>query len=312
MAKDLSANLDLNLLRTFIIIAQEQNLRKASERLFVTQPAVSHALQRLRNHFDDQLFIKTKQGLTATPYADELYHHLTPAMDSLSKALNSTLEFTPAELDGKIRVALAPQFLASIGSELYLKIHKMSPNLNVEIVNWSATTLTDIQQGETLLGINYDIENTSKALMRKELMNGDSLVFVRQNHPFSGTHITMEEASQYEFACLIIPDRTEQISDVERILTQNNLPARICFRSTSAQTVLEVIKETDMLFPCIHDLFNYPHPDYRKITVQVDPTLSQYKLVSFCPYKNSKDPLTLWLTELVRELLAQRKNTTVS
>ncbi|MEZ8093375.1 LysR family transcriptional regulator [Photobacterium swingsii] len=308
MAKDLSANLDLNLLRTFIIIAQEQNLRKAAERLFVTQPAVSHALQRLRNHFDDQLFTKTKQGLSATPYAEELYHHLQPAMDSLSKALNTTLTFTPAELDGKIRIALAPQFLASIGSELFLKIHQAAPQLRVEIINWSTTTLMDIHQGETLLGINYDIDNTSKELVRKELMKGEALVFVRENHPYRGSVITPTEAAQYGFACLIIPDRTEQITDVEKIFALYGLPANICFRSTSAQTVLEVVKETDMLFPCVSDLFSHSHPDFRKITVKLDRYSNQYELVAFYPNKNSKDPLTLWVMGLVSELLTQRNN----
>ncbi|MGF1691299.1 LysR family transcriptional regulator [Photobacterium kagoshimensis] len=306
MAKDLSANLDLNLLRTFIIIAQEQNLRKAAERLFVTQPAVSHALQRLRNHFDDQLFLKTKQGLTATPYAEELYHHLLPAMDSLSKALNTTLEFTPADLDGKIRIALAPQFLASIGSELFLKIHNAAPNLQVEIINWSTTTLSDIHQGETLLGINYDIENTSKELVRKELMKGEALVFVRKEHPYSGKVITPKEATKYGFACLIIPDRTEQITDVEKIFSIYGLTANICFRSTSAQTVLEVIKETNMLFPCVNDLFTNSHPAFRKISVKLDNYTNQYKLIAFYPNKNSKDPLTMWIVTMINELLEER------
>ncbi|MDO6497706.1 LysR family transcriptional regulator [Photobacterium sanguinicancri] len=312
MAKDLSANLDLNLLRTFIIIAQEQNLRKASERLFVTQPAVSHALQRLRNHFDDQLFIKTKHGLTATPYAEDLYQHLMPAMDSLSKALNNTQEFTPAELDGKIRIALAPQFLASIGSELFLKIHQAAPQLRVEIINWSTTTLTDIHQGETLLGINYDIENTSKELVRKELMKGEALVFIRKDHPFSGQVITPQEATQYGFACLIIPDRTEQMTDVEKIFALYGLTANICFRSTSAQTVLEVVKETDMLFPCVSDLFSYSHPDFRRISVKLEHYTTQYELVAFYPNKNNKDPLTLWVMGLVSELLTQRNSAAAS
>ncbi len=55
MAKDLFSTLDLNLLRTFIILHQERNMRRAAERLFVSQPAVSKALQRLRDHFEDEL-----------------------------------------------------------------------------------------------------------------------------------------------------------------------------------------------------------------------------------------------------------------
>ena len=58
MAKDLFHTLDLNLLKTFMILMQEKNMRKVSQRLFVSQPAISQALQKLRNHFDDELFVK--------------------------------------------------------------------------------------------------------------------------------------------------------------------------------------------------------------------------------------------------------------
>lgn len=64
MAKDRFANLDLNLLRTFLVLFQELNMRKASVRLNVSQPAISQALQRLRHHFDDELFVKVRSGLS--------------------------------------------------------------------------------------------------------------------------------------------------------------------------------------------------------------------------------------------------------
>lgn len=63
MKKDLHTSLDLNLLKIFLIIYQELNMRKASERLFVSQPAISQSLTKLRNHFDDELFVKVPKGL---------------------------------------------------------------------------------------------------------------------------------------------------------------------------------------------------------------------------------------------------------
>ncbi len=62
MPNDRFSQLDLNLLRTFMILYQEQNMRKAAHRLKVSQPAVSKALQRLREHFGNELFVKTPTG----------------------------------------------------------------------------------------------------------------------------------------------------------------------------------------------------------------------------------------------------------
>lgn len=66
MNKGLYQSLYLNLLRTFLILSQELNMRKASERLRVSQPAISQALVKLRNHFDDELFVKVPRGLKPT------------------------------------------------------------------------------------------------------------------------------------------------------------------------------------------------------------------------------------------------------
>lgn len=66
---NLFQKLDLNLLRTFRVLLQERNARKTAERLFVTQPAISQALQKLRFHLDDELFVKVQGGLEPTPFA---------------------------------------------------------------------------------------------------------------------------------------------------------------------------------------------------------------------------------------------------
>ena len=58
MAKNRYMSMDLNALRTFVILYQEGNMRKATTKLHVSQPALSHTLSKLRETFDDDLFIK--------------------------------------------------------------------------------------------------------------------------------------------------------------------------------------------------------------------------------------------------------------
>ena len=93
MAKDLFSTLDLNLLRTFLIVYQEKNTRKAAERLFVSQPAVSQALQKLRHHFNDDLFVKVHGGLQATSFSEQLINEITPHFDGLMTADDNPYTF---------------------------------------------------------------------------------------------------------------------------------------------------------------------------------------------------------------------------
>ena len=74
--------IDLNLLPVFEAAYEERSLSKAAVRLAMTQPAVSHALSRLRTAFRDDLFIRHPRGMTPTPAADAIYGRLGRRWDS--------------------------------------------------------------------------------------------------------------------------------------------------------------------------------------------------------------------------------------
>ncbi|MGR5064271.1 LysR family transcriptional regulator [Photobacterium sp. DNB22_13_2] len=302
MAKDLAANLDLNLLKTLLVIYQEQNLRKASERLFVTQPAVSHALQKLRLHFNDELFTKTRTGLTPTPYADQLCLELSPALDGLFKAVNTNQEFDPQKLTGKLKIALAPQYIYAFGSKLYLLIQEQTPNCQVEIISWSATTFPDLLNGNLQIALNYDIDNTSKELYRQTIPGDKGVIIVRRDHPFNEAMMSIPDAKDESFACLIVPERNEQVTDVEKYFAYHNLEANISFRSTSPETILQVVKQTDLLFPTLDIMITDDNPDFRKIEPYVDFPVANFASVCFYHQSKHKDPLTQWLFELIKQL----------
>ncbi|PSW06441.1 LysR family transcriptional regulator [Photobacterium rosenbergii] len=302
MAKDLSANLDLNLLKTLLVIYQEQNLRKASERLFVTQPAVSHALQKLRLHFDDELFTKTRTGLKPTPYVEQLCQELSPALDNLFKAVNSNQEFDPRQLTGKIRIALAPQYLHAFGSRLYLLIQQQAPDSQVEITNWSATTFPELLNGNTQIALNYDTANTSKELYRQAIPGDKGVVIVRRDHPFDKPTMSVIDAKDAGFACLIVPERSEQAADIEKYFAHHNLTATISFRSTSPETILQIVKQTDLLFPTLDIMVPDDDPDFRKIDAHIDFPVADFSTVCFYHQSKHKDPLTQWLFGLIKQL----------
>ncbi|MDV5171381.1 LysR family transcriptional regulator [Photobacterium rosenbergii] len=307
MAKDLSANLDLNLLKTLLVIYQEQNLRKASERLFVTQPAVSHALQKLRLHFDDELFTKTRTGLTPTPYAKQLCEALTPALDVLYLAVNTNQEFDPQQLTGKLRIALAPQFIYALGSKLYLAIQQQAPNCQVEVFTWNEATFTELLNGHTHIALNFDITNTSKELYRKPLPVSKPVIIVRRAHPYTRQEMSITDIDSLKavWACLIVPERSERLTDVEQYYAQHNLKANIGFRSSSPESVLQVVKQTDHLFPTLNIMVPDNHPDFRKINARIDDSAIDYSTICYYHQSKQNDPKTQWLLELIERLILE-------
>src|SRR5260370_8896238 len=89
---------DLNLLVVFEAILRERSVTKAGERLGLSQPAISHALNRLRWMLKDQLFVRTPEGMTPTPRAEHLAEPISRALHDLKRTL-APQEFAPAEAD---------------------------------------------------------------------------------------------------------------------------------------------------------------------------------------------------------------------
>src|SRR6202008_4976777 len=92
------ARLDLNLLKVFEAIMRERHIGRAAEALHLTQPAVSHALGRLRHAFADPLFVRHARGVSPTTRADELAAMIAPALDMLRAGLGTAPDFDPAKV----------------------------------------------------------------------------------------------------------------------------------------------------------------------------------------------------------------------
>ena len=87
------SRIDLNLLLTFHCLMTERSATRASAMLHVTQGAVSSALRRLREHFGDELFIRTASGMQPTRRAMELAPKIAEALTSISGVLGAELHF---------------------------------------------------------------------------------------------------------------------------------------------------------------------------------------------------------------------------
>ncbi|MDE1198634.1 LysR family transcriptional regulator [Pseudomonas sp. Bc-h] len=78
--EDILLGIDLNLLLTFLVVFRERSVSEAARHLRVTQPAVSGSLVRLRQCFDDPLFLRRNRKMQPTPKAEEIAEALLPAM----------------------------------------------------------------------------------------------------------------------------------------------------------------------------------------------------------------------------------------
>ena len=97
---------DLNLFIAFDVIYTEKNLTKSGQVLGITQPAVSNALARLRDLFNDELFIRTSRGMIPTPVANQLIGDIRNALSLIQNTISVSEKFDPSTAEMTFKISI--------------------------------------------------------------------------------------------------------------------------------------------------------------------------------------------------------------
>src|SRR6185312_1157488 len=129
------ARKDLNLLTVLEALYQERSVSRAAIRLNLTQSAVSHALQRLRDNFDDKLFVRAKGGITPTALAQRLMPEVNEILGASKRLFEARTDFSPQTSDRLFRIGV-PEYTGFILMRPFHDIlQKEAPNVNILTVN---------------------------------------------------------------------------------------------------------------------------------------------------------------------------------
>ena len=124
-------NLDLNLLKTLHALLEELSVSRAAIRLSLSQSAVSHALSKLRTHFNDPLLIKIQNGMAPTPLAQELKIPLSGIMEQI-RSLTFEGRFDPAVEKAVFRISASDYGAGIILPRLMEKMSVSAPHCSIE------------------------------------------------------------------------------------------------------------------------------------------------------------------------------------
>lgn len=135
--------MDLNLIRVFVAIYETRSLTTAAARLYVTQPAVSQALGRLRRELDDPLFQRQGRSMEPTALAVSVFPGLREAIAGIDRTLDATHVFDPAASHRRFRIALSE--LGEIGwiPAILKAVRAQAPAAEIEVVPMDVDALPE-------------------------------------------------------------------------------------------------------------------------------------------------------------------------
>ena len=194
--------IDLNLLKTFLAIWDLRSLKLAADRLHLSAPAVSHALKRLREVFDDPLFVRTTTAMVPTDAALRLHGPIEAAINLIHSALQNHSRFDPGLSTRTFRLTMSdvaeqytlPRLMEILGAE--------APHVKVEIKQMRMDDLCPaMRNGDLDVAFGY-LPVLDEECVAYPLFDDEFVCIVRRAHPFAGRQLSLDglRALNYVYA----------------------------------------------------------------------------------------------------------------
>ena len=294
------ARIDLNLLVSLHILIQEGSVSRAADRLSITQPAMSKTLGRLRETFDDPLFVRSKRGIQPTPRALSLVAELKSILGQIDGLLDAG-EFSPVEYRGEITLAVSEYVGFTLLPPLLARLQSSAPLLRLRTITRAERQLDKLANGELDFAIQIQREEYASEFSVSPLAASPLAIFVRQEHPLVEQTPTRELMRQYPQVALYVADREELIGGemMARGLFESD---RGILETSHLLTAFEILRETDYLLICPAYLARNEGAtrDIAALTLPPDMTFNvQYSLIAH--KRTELSPVHQWLWQEIIE-----------
>jgi DNA-binding transcriptional LysR family regulator len=237
------ATVNLNLLVALDALLIERHVTRAAKRIGITQSAMSNALSRLRELFDDPLFVRHARGITPTARAIALER---PLRDGLAR-LQSTLEpdtFDPRTAERTFVVAVSDYVELVLLGPLLHRLAREAPGVRIELRAWGRHEVPDLlARGEADLAIGY-FDSVPESHAHLRIFEERFVCLVRRAHPRVKSRLTLK--TWVAIPHIVVSERSGATS-IDRALAKRGLTRTVGARVSHFLMVPSLVAATDLI-----------------------------------------------------------------
>lgn len=240
---------DLNLLVTLFLLMEERSVTRAAERLFITQSAVSKALSRLRELFDDPLFTRVGHELVPTPFLEAKKPQLCVILKDIS-TLVTPIEFDPHHYEAEIKVTFPELIDLVVIPRLLAYLHEVAPGIKIKSEPYGSDVLEPLALGAAEFAISPEYRDYPENYHIDLFVNATPAGVARRQHPFAGKAIPLHKLAEYPRIMVKMPDRS--LTEFYNTFITGLEEAKswpIVYETESMLSALSIIRHTDYLMP---------------------------------------------------------------
>lgn len=302
--------LDLNLLIALDALLSEKNVTRAAERMHISQPGMSAALQKLRYHFDDRLLERVGRRMELTARARTLADPVKSILFDIRNLQGPEQAFDPTSAHRTFRLSATTYCCEVLAIPLLRKMKEQAPGVSIHFEELSTDTVNRIGEGQIDFAITISariidgLDGLKESLRSRDLFSDTFVVAMSRDNPFEGDTISFNELCEMRYAetrfAGVIAGITEQI------WKQQPHQPQICAWLPNFQLTLETVGRTQLvtILPALLAELKGERLNIRTLPVPFEVPRLDEQL--YWHVRNDNDPGHAWmvsqLEEVVRDL----------
>jgi DNA-binding transcriptional LysR family regulator len=289
------SRVDLNLFIVFEAIYAEGSVTRASLKLNLTQPAISHALGRLRVMFDDPLFVRQGHLMVSTPLARSIIEPVRHSLRGFEVTLNKLNRFDPASTEKEFTLALRDVLESTVLPPLMVALEHDAPHARVAAVQVDRRELeSELQAGtldcaiDVLLPLAPDIRHA-------RILADRTLVVARRGHPRLQGGITLDQYLAEEHILASSRRKGPGIEDFE--LSRIGMQRKVRLRCQHYFAACRVVSQTDLLLTMPERYARVANQQFDNQLLPLPLEMPAWDVYLYWHANVEDDPANKWLRE---------------
>jgi DNA-binding transcriptional LysR family regulator len=291
------AALDLNLLVALDALLLEANVSRAAMRIGLSQPAASHALQRLRDMLGDPLLVRVGARMELTPRAQALRGPLAQALEQV-RGLFVSDDFDAARSERQFRLMMPDLAVELLMPPLMKKLDAAAPGVRIDVVPWRGPAIFTAEFARTI-DLVISIGDAFKGFHRQLLYTDSDALAVRRGHPMAAQLKRREAFLNARHVAVVI--RGQNADLIDSWLLSKGLQRRIALVVPGYIEALHIVARTNLVaFVPSRLIAALAKPlSLTEIAPPLDPGIDEQFM--FTPTRAQMDPGSIWLRKLMLE-----------
>lgn len=292
---------DLNLLVLFEALVTECHVSRAAEKVFLSQSAMSHALNRLRDQLNDPLLIRTENGLQPTARALEMLPEVREALRQIERSLAPPETFNPGTSNRLFTIACTDYFEAVVFPELACHFRDIAPNIIVEVEMITEDTsqqALEKRSVDLVAGMDTTEDIPSHLITEHWLTEKQVCLLSQEKHP-NRKELSLEE--YIDLPHIVFSDLAgSNASAIDYWLKERELERHHIARTVNYMAAAKIVAKTDTVITLPYHMARLFSQMFAVNIVQPPKNIPEIEMTLIHHPLFSKDPALVWLREQIK------------